>query len=453
MLASYLSLLRWGLTHGFCSLSFPDVTTLRLRWTPGLGHICHVRGRAAGTIQASLPDARSVSSSRSTHSFHLPVWTSLGALMDAARLRIRAEEAAVFSSLRTHVVTHLATLRQNAATLDALDVASSLAELATELAWSRPRVTHANTTHIVGGRHPTVEAGLREAGRTFVPNDLFLTASPAPSSSPPSSSPSAAAALSPPERIWLLTGPNMAGKSTFLRQNALITILAQAGSFVPAAHAELGVVDAVFSRVGSADNLFRDQSTFMVEMLETAGILRAATERSFVIMDEVGRGTTPRDGVAVAYAVVRALGRVRCRALFASHFHELADLLGIGGDAEEEGKEEEGRSKGDDDDGGEDEDEDENGVEEGEEGEEEGKENGQTTADGVAAYCTSLVEAPDGAWSYGYRLRRGVNRESHALKVARLAGIPGAVIAEAERVVDELKRRDAEGRGGEVSEL
>lgn len=161
---------------------------------------------------------------------------------------------------------------------------------------------------VVDGRHPTVELGLLTAGRTFIPNSITFTQN---------------------EPLHIITGPNMAGKSTLLRQTALISILAQTGSFVPADSAEIGIVDRVFSRIGAKDDLFRDRSTFMVEMLETAEILRRATPKSLVIMDEVGRGTTVDDGLAIAFATVHHLLSVnKCRALFATHFHEIADLLG-----------------------------------------------------------------------------------------------------------------------------
>lgn len=162
--------------------------------------------------------------------------------------------------------------------------------------------------HVVNGRHPTVELGLLTAGRTFTPNTVSFTLG---------------------EPLHIITGPNMAGKSTLLRQTALIAVLAQTGSFVPADNAEMGIIDRVFSRVGAKDDLFHDRSTFMVEMLETAEILRRATPQSLVIMDEVGRGTTVNDGLAIAFATVHHLLTVnRCRALFATHFHELADMLG-----------------------------------------------------------------------------------------------------------------------------
>jgi DNA mismatch repair ATPase MutS len=192
----------------------------------------------------------------------------------------------------------------------------------------------------------------------------------------------------------------MAGKSTFLRQNALITILAQVGCYVPASYAELGIVDAIFSRVGSADNLYRDQSTFMVEMLETAQILKTATPRSFVIMDEIGRGTTPEDGTAVSFACLHHLVTVnQCRTLFATHFHGVADLAADHGFCQ--------------------------------------------PADGdragvVQMYCTDVEEDDAGGFVYVHKLRKGINRQSHALKVANLAGVPGPAIETARNVLAKM---------------
>jgi DNA mismatch repair protein MutS len=187
-----------------------------------------------------------------------------------------------------------------------LDVAAALAERAADGGWTRPLFAAHNCFEVEGGRHPVVEDALRASGARFVANDCCL---------------------SDDERLWLVTGPNMGGKSTFLRQNALIAVLAQAGAYVPAARAKLGLVDRLFSRVGASDNLARGRSTFMVEMVETAAILAQATERSFVILDEVGRGTSTYDGLAIAWAVVEAIhDRNRCRCLFATHYHELTRL-------------------------------------------------------------------------------------------------------------------------------
>src|SRR3569833_852917 len=352
-------------------------SSLTLRWTPGLGHICHIKGKDTQLLSGA--EIKTLSARRTTRSFHLPEWTALGQKLDQARLQLRAEEQRVFQALREDVVHNLIKLRRNAAVLDELDITTSFACLAQEQGLTRPVLDARSPSHkIVGGRHPTVEGGLTEQGRAFTADDCFVGA--------PGHG-----------RAWLITGPNMAGKSTFLRQNALITILAQAGSYVPADHAELGIVDAIFTRVGSADNLYRDQSTFMVEMMETAHILRSATPRSFVIMDEIGRGTTPEDGAAVAFASLHHLVHVnRCRTLFATHFHSLADL------AEAEGM--------------------------------------VSASDGgpgaVEMYCTDVQEDGDGGFFYVHRLRKGINRQSHALKVARLAGLPDRAIENSRRVLD-----------------
>ncbi|MGB8316118.1 MAG: DNA mismatch repair protein MutS [Aestuariivirga sp.] len=197
-----------------------------------------------------------------------------------------------------------------AATLAALDVASSLCELAQRYRYVRPVVDHSRSFKIEGGRHPVVERVLQKRGESaFIANDCDLSAQ--------------------NHWLWLLTGPNMAGKSTFLRQNALITILAQMGSYVPARSAHIGIVDRLFSRVGAADDLARGRSTFMVEMVETAAILNQATEHSLVILDEIGRGTSTFDGLSIAWATVEHLHETnRCRALFATHYHELTTLAG-----------------------------------------------------------------------------------------------------------------------------
>lgn len=217
--------------------------------------------------------------------------------------------AAEAAHLEDLVGTALARTTEIAATADALarlDVAAALADRAVEGGWTRPQFEQHACFDVRGGRHPVVEAAVRAEGGRFVANDCCL---------------------SDQERLWLVTGPNMGGKSTFLRQNAAIAILAQAGSPVPAASARLGIVDRLFSRVGASDNLARGRSTFMVEMVETAAILAQATERSFVILDEVGRGTSTYDGLAIAWAVVEAVHDInRCRCLFATHYHELTRL-------------------------------------------------------------------------------------------------------------------------------
>jgi DNA mismatch repair protein MutS len=221
-----------------------------------------------------------------------------------------AREEAIFAELAALLLGEQAALKGLAAALAAIDVAAALAELAEGLDWTRPVVDGSLSFEIEDGRHPVVEAALRLRGQAFVGNDCTLSGLPGKGG-----------------RIAVVTGPNMAGKSTFLRQNALIAILAQMGSFVPAKRAHIGVVDKLYSRVGAADDLARGRSTFMVEMIETAAILNQAGERSLVILDEIGRGTATFDGLSIAWAVIEHLHeKNRARALFATHFHELTRL-------------------------------------------------------------------------------------------------------------------------------
>jgi DNA mismatch repair protein MutS len=240
--------------------------------------------------------------------------TELGGLeakIANAANRALAIELETFEALAATVTAAADTIKEAAEALAILDVTCALAQLAVERDYVRPEVDGSLDFVVAGGRHPVVEQALAPDGGPFVANDCDL--------SPPAS---AAAG-----RIWLLTGPNMAGKSTFLRQNALIAILAQMGSFVPARSARIGAVDRLFSRVGAADDLARGRSTFMVEMVETAAILNQAGERSLVILDEIGRGTATFDGLSIAWATIEHLHESnRCRALFATHFHELTAL-------------------------------------------------------------------------------------------------------------------------------
>lgn len=223
-------------------------------------------------------------------------------------LRIELE---TFERLAGRVTAAAGAIKQTAEALASLDVAAALAQLAVERDYVRPDVDGSHDFIIEGGRHPVVEQALLADGGPFVANDCDLSPLPQQGAG----------------RICLLTGPNMAGKSTFLRQNALIAIMAQMGSFVPARRARIGVVDRLFSRVGAADDLARGRSTFMVEMVETAAILNQAGQRSLVILDEIGRGTATFDGLSIAWATIEHLHAAnRCRALFATHFHELTVL-------------------------------------------------------------------------------------------------------------------------------
>jgi len=251
--------------------------------------------------------------------------------------RALALEQDVFNDLARRIGEAEAELCEIASALAELDVAAALADLAERENYTRPALLPDRTFDIRGGRHPVVEQSLKAArDGPFIDNNCLLGRAPDlpgssdqdyaqspvdPDSRPPGFDDNRAA------RIWLVTGPNMAGKSTFLRQNALITVLAQMGSFVPAERASIGIVDRLFSRVGASDDLARGRSTFMVEMVETAAILNQASDRSLVILDEIGRGTSTFDGLSIAWACVEYLHEVRCcRTLFATHYHELTAL-------------------------------------------------------------------------------------------------------------------------------
>ena len=217
-----------------------------------------------------------------------------------------AAEAAHAQELTRITVSAAPRITATAEAIARIDVAASHAQRAAEGGWVQPQLTDEPCLEIEGGRHPVVESALAHSGDRFIANDLSIGSA---------------------DRLWLITGPNMGGKSTFLRQTALIAVLAQAGSFVPASRAKVGIVDRLFSRVGASDNLARGRSTFMVEMVETAAILAQATGRSLVILDEIGRGTSTYDGLAIAWAVVEAMhDEVKCRTLFATHYHELTRL-------------------------------------------------------------------------------------------------------------------------------
>ena len=288
------------------------IASLKIRHNGVLGYHVEVPARAA--------DALMVPTSGFTHRQTLAGvvrFNSVDLHEEAGRVsqagaHALVAEAAHLEELISAVLARKGDIARAASALARLDVAAALAERAAEGGWQRPRFVAEDGTgsclDIIGGRHPVVEDALRRDGQPFVANDCRL---------------------SPDDRLWLVTGPNMGGKSTFLRQNALIVILAQAGAYVPAQSATLSLVDRLFSRVGASDNLAKGRSTFMVEMVETAAILAQATKRSFVILDEVGRGTSTYDGLAIAWAVVEAMhDEVRCRTLFATHYHELTRLAG-----------------------------------------------------------------------------------------------------------------------------
>jgi DNA mismatch repair protein MutS len=280
-----------------------SIGALRIRHNNVIGYYIEVSASHAGKLGPQFIHRQTMAGAQRYTTAEL---AELQTRIASAAERALALELRLYDDLVSEVMARRSEIAEAAAALAVLDVAAASAERAIEGGWVRPVVEKGAAFDISGGRHPTVEAGLAAAGGgSFVANDCVLGE----------------------KRIWLVTGPNMAGKSTFLRQNALIAILAQIGSYVPARAARIGVVDRLFSRVGAADDLARGRSTFMVEMVETAAILNQAGPSSFVILDEIGRGTATFDGLSIAWATIEHLHMVnRCRTLFATHYHELTAL-------------------------------------------------------------------------------------------------------------------------------
>jgi len=290
-----------------------------------------------------------------------------------AGFRAMEIEKALFHSLITDILAAADAISSVASALAELDVAVSMAHLANGLDWVRPTVDDSRAFTIRAGRHPVVEASLQRDGKPFIANDCDLEDG----------------------KIWLLTGPNMAGKSTFLRQNALIALLAQAGSFVPAQFAHIGLVSQLFSRVGASDDLARGRSTFMVEMVETAAILNQADDRALVILDEIGRGTATYDGLSIAWATLEHLHDVNTsRGLFATHYHELTALAG-----------------------------------------KLPKVNNATVA----------VKEWQGDVIFLHEVKQGAADRSYGVQVAKLAGLPPIVVERARVVLEQLEKGDREG--------
>jgi len=285
-------------------------------------------------------------------------------------------ELAYFAQWCAQVLDQAALLTEISRILAELDLQAAWAELAIEKSWVRPKLDHSCAFDIENGRHPVVEQAIARSRRgAFVPNSCALSTGETPA-------------------IWLLTGPNMAGKSTFLRQNALIAVLAQAGCFVPARAAHIGLVHQLFSRVGASDDLARGRSTFMVEMVETASILNQAGDRALVILDEIGRGTATYDGLSIAWATLEHLQSVnKCRALFATHYHELTALAG--------------------------------------------------KLEGVSN-ATMAVKEFQGDVIFMHEVQGGAADRSYGVHVAKLAGLPSAVIARAQDVLERLESAERE---------
>ncbi len=347
------------------------IAGLKIRHNNLLGYYVEVATRHAGSLASGTFIHR--------HTLANATRFSTAELADLEQRIVRAAdealalECALFDHLAGLIAARSTALARAAAALAHLDAAAGLAELACAGGYCRPRLDDTGSFHIKAGRHPVVEAALRaDSGPPFVANDC---------------------ALGEGQRLWLVTGPNMAGKSTFLRQNALIAILAQIGSFVPADEARIGIVDKLFSRVGAADDLARGRSTFMVEMVETAAILNQAGPRSLVILDEIGRGTATFDGQSIAWAVVEHLHDVsRCRAMFATHYHELTALASRLCD--------------------------------------------------LACY-TMRVKEWKGQVAFLHEVVAGAADRSYGIHVARLAGLPRPVVARAESILKRLEQGES----------
>ncbi len=353
-----------------------DARTLRIKHNNFLGYFVEVQQKDGERFLQ--PPLNALFIHRQTMQGAMRFSTAeLGALeskIASAADRALAIEYGVFEELRRLVLMHQAAIQRAAEALAVIDVSSSLAELADRRGWARPHMDDGKAFAITAGRHPVVEEAVRRDGQSFIAND---------------------ADLSPPEgqahgRILLVTGPNMAGKSTFLRQNALIVVLAQMGAYVPADAARIGVVDRLFSRVGAADDLARGRSTFMVEMVETAAILNQATERSLVILDEIGRGTATFDGLSIAWSAIEHLHAAnRSRALFATHYHELTALA--------------------------------------------------QKLDRLAN-VTMRVTDHDGDVVFLHEVTAGAADRSYGIQVAKLAGLPPAVVERAKAILAELEK-------------
>jgi DNA mismatch repair protein MutS len=352
------------------------VAALKIRHNGVLGYFIEVPARHADALMGAdsgFTHRQTMAGAVRFNSLHLHEEASR--IAEAGGHSLAAAEAH-FEDLAGDVAADRERIAATAAALARLDVAAGQAERAAEGGWCRPEVVERACLEIEGGRHPVVEAALARGGERFVANDCRLGVH---------------------DRLWLVGGPNMGGKSTFLRQNALIVVLAQAGGFVPAQRATVGLVDRLVSRVGAADNLARGRSTFMVEMVETAAILAQASEKSFVILDEVGRGTSTYDGLALAWAVAEAIHEQnRCRCLFATHYHELARL-----------------------------------------------------AESCEALSLHHVRAKEwkGDLVLLHELAEGAADRSYGLAVARLAGVPKPVIARAKAVLDKLEKGRAHTGG------
>ncbi|MBL6933034.1 MAG: DNA mismatch repair protein MutS [Rhodospirillales bacterium] len=359
-------------------VSATGVTTLKVKHNNVLGYFVEVPARQGDKVPCGAEDPFIHRQTMANAvRFSTVELNELEQKIARAADQALALELALFEDLLGEVTGRAEVVALAAASLAKLDVAAALAHLARQRRYARPRIDSSCAFDLKGARHPVVEAALEERGEpAFVANDCQLG--------------------DEDGRLWLLTGPNMAGKSTFLRQNALIAVMAQMGSFVPAQSAHIGVVDRLFSRVGAADDLARGRSTFMVEMVETAAILNQAGPGALVILDEIGRGTATFDGLSIAWAVIENLHEVnQCRALFATHYHELTAL---------------------------------------------------TARLGQLACHTMKVKEWQGDVIFLHEVAQGAADRSYGIHVADLAGLPKAVVGRAGEILENLEAGEQSSR-------
>ena len=354
------------------------IDSLKVRHNNVLGYFIEVTPRHADKMGDTFIHRQTLASAMRYTSTEL---ADLARDISEAAEKALAVELRLFDDLVGEAVARADAVAAAADGLAALDVASAMAALAEEQRYCRPRLEDGLTFEIAQGRHPVVEVALEAGDNAFVPNDCDLGGE---------------------KRLWLVTGPNMAGKSTFLRQNALIAVMAQIGAYVPADSATIGVVDRLFSRVGAADDLARGRSTFMVEMVETAAILNQAGPRALVILDEIGRGTATFDGLSIAWAAVEHLHDFnQCRALFATHYHELTGL--------------------------------------------------NARLDALSPH-TMRIKEWEGDVVFLHEVAPGTADRSYGIHVAKLAGLPPVVIARAEEVLATLEQSEQSGAIAQLSD-
>jgi DNA mismatch repair protein MutS len=348
------------------------IKSLKVRFTSVFGYFIEITKANLGAVPADyIRKQTTVNGER----FITPELKEFEGKILGADERARAREIEIFTELRSAVLAEIHHLQETAATLAVLDAICSLAETARLHGYCRPEINDSDVLEICDGRHPVLDQ--QTEGSRFVPNDTNLGTD--------------------GKKFAIITGPNMAGKSTYIRQVALLTLLAQTGSFVPAKSMRLGLTDRIFTRVGANDDLSRGQSTFMVEMNETANILNNATDRSLVILDEIGRGTSTFDGLSIAWSVAEYLhDKISCRALFATHYHELTDL--------------------------------------------------ERTRSGVQNLNVAVREWNDQI-IFLRKILPGRADQSYGIQVARLAGLPDSIITRAKAILENLEKSELNAAG------